>query len=272
MRIDLEPLGLTKKEAAIYLALIGLGPSPISSIMERAGLNRTTGYDIVNGLIAKGLVRETAKRGKKMFIAEPPDRLVRFAERHVQEWQRRSVIAHTFVPVLSALHRTTEGRPLIRYFEGIEGLKEIYEDSLRAKDVIRAYSSVEEMKTLMYRYAERYFRRRTERKIFIRAITKESFYARQLKRVQGKFYRELRLVPADKFDFTLERYIYNNKVAYMSFRDRFGVIIESQDIAHTEKYIFELAWQAAKKYDAEIERKLKSGKGERAPDGFAIMI
>lgn len=187
-----------------------------------------------------------------MFVSEPPDRIVQFVERNIQEWQKRFSVAKTLVSGLSKLQRVTEGRPTIRYFEGVEGLKEMYEDSLKAKDMIRAYSSVEELRSLMYEYAERYFRRRAARKIFIRAITKDSDYARQLKRVQGRFYRELRLVPADKFDFTLERYMYNNKVAYMSFRDRFGVIIESQDIAHTEKYVFELAWQAAKVYDSKI--------------------
>jgi len=188
-----------------------------------------------------------------MFIAEPPDRLAEYADRESKKWHGRAEAARQLLPALSSLFRTTEGRPTIRYFEGVEGLKEIYEDSLKAKDMIRAYSAVEEMKDLMGDYMERYYQRRTKKKIYIKAITKSGTYAAHLKHVEKSFYRELRLVPADKFDFTLERYIYNNKVAYMSFRDRFGVIIESRDIAHTEKYIFELAWQAAKKYDSEIK-------------------
>lgn len=260
MVIDLQKIGLSAKEESVYLALLNLGPASISDLTKQAGLNRTTGYDVVTALLRKGLVTQSARRGKKIFLAEPPDRLAVFADQESRKWCERVESARSLLPVLSSLYRTTEGRPVIRYFEGIEGIEQIYEDSLTAKDMIRAYSAVEEMKDLMGDYMERYYQRRTKKRIYIRAITKSGKFASHLKRVEKSFYREVRLVPSDKFDFTLERYIYNDKVAYMSFRDRFGVIIESKDIAKSEKYIYELAWQAAGKYDVEIEKKLKERK------------
>ena len=258
--ISLTELGLEEKEELLYKALLELGTASVTEATKTAGVHRTLGYETLGGLEKKGLATQVARRGKKYFIAAPPERLIDYTEQQSKEWKRRTSLAKEILPALSAQYRGIGARPVVRYYEGVEGLKQIYEDSLTAHDMIRSYSAVETIKELMYDYAERYFKRRAEKKIYIRAITKVSDYAIYLKMVQEKFMRELRLVPADKFNFTLERYIYNDKVAYMSFIDRFGVIIESKDIADSEKYIFELAWQAAREYDREVERSLSSHK------------
>jgi hypothetical protein len=36
--------------------------------------------------------------------------------------------------------------------------------------------------------------------------------------------------------------IYGNKVAFMSFSEQLGLIIESNEIAKNMKFLFELAW------------------------------
>ncbi len=258
MDIELKKLGLNEKEEKVYLTLLRDGVSSVLEVTKHAGLNRTTGYDVLRGLIEKGLVVQTVKRHKKMYAAEPPDRLVRYAEKESEAWQKRAAIAQQLVPLLSKQYRRDHSRPAIQYFEGLDGIKEMYEDSLTARDMIRSYSAVDELKDLLPDYAERYFKRRTKKRIYIRAITKYSEYALRLKRVQSSYFRELRIVPGDKFNFTLEKYIYNNKVSYMSLHDRFGVIVVSDAIATFEKFFFELAWQAAKEYDREVERKLGS--------------
>ena len=258
--ISLTELGLDEKEERLYRALLELGTASVSEATKTAGIHRTLGYETLGGLEKKGLVTQVARRGKKCFIAEPPEKLVDYTEQQSKQWKQRTSLAQEILPALSAQYRGIGTRPVVRYYEGVEGLKQIYEDSLTAKDMIRSYSAVETIKELMFDYAEKYFRRRAEKKIYIRAITKVSGYAVHLKQVQDRFMREIRLVPADKFNFTLERYIYNDKVAFMSFFNRFGVIIESKDIADSEKYIFELAWQAAKEYDREVERSLSSHK------------
>jgi hypothetical protein len=64
--------------------------------------------------------------------------------------------------------------------------------------------------------------------------------------------REIRLVPANEFDFTNEINIYDHKVAICSFDsglpgdgDMFGIIIESKEVAETQRQIFEMAWRYA---------------------------
>ena len=57
-------------------------------------------------------------------------------------------------------------------------------------------------------------------------------------------YRELRLVPEKEFTFTNEINIYDGKVAIISYKDKplIGMIIESLEIANTQRDIFKMAW------------------------------
>jgi len=61
--------------------------------------------------------------------------------------------------------------------------------------------------------------------------------------------REIRLVPAREFNFNNEINIYDSCVAIISFgkgsQDVFGVIIESREVAETQRQIFEMAWRYA---------------------------
>ena len=66
--------------------------------------------------------------------------------------------------------------------------------------------------------------------------------------------REIRLVPSKEFDFTNEIKVYDHKVAILSFdegpraeNDMFGVIMESKEVAETQRQIFEMAWRYAGK-------------------------
>ena len=64
-----------------------------------------------------------------------------------------------------------------------------------------------------------------------------------------KNYREIRLVPPSEFSFANEINIYDDKVAIISFgKDKtvLGMIIESAEIADTQRAIFMMAWEFAR--------------------------
>ena len=63
-------------------------------------------------------------------------------------------------------------------------------------------------------------------------------------------YRETFLVPQDKFSLPTDIEIYGNKVMFASWREKLGVIIESQEIATTLRSVFKLALEEAKRLDA----------------------
>jgi sugar-specific transcriptional regulator TrmB len=65
-------LGLSEKEAAVYLATLELGEDTALNIAEKSQVNRTTTYVILEKLMKLGLA-STVERGKKtVFVAEDP--------------------------------------------------------------------------------------------------------------------------------------------------------------------------------------------------------
>jgi hypothetical protein len=87
-----------------------------------------------------------------------------------------------------------------------------------------------------------------KRRIRLRGIAPDDATGRRVRGEDRRYLREIRLVPAKKFDFRNEIKIYDNKVAIVSFPagatkdDMFGVIIESREVAETQRQIFEMAW------------------------------
>lgn len=68
----LQNIGLTEKEAKVYLACLELGPQPVSEIAKKARINRVTAYDILEKLLKKGLVNFVTKEKIKFFNATDP--------------------------------------------------------------------------------------------------------------------------------------------------------------------------------------------------------
>src|SRR5690348_13088808 len=67
----LVDLGLTGYEASAYLALTRRGHATASEVARLAGLPRQRVYDVLDGLVARGLASVTAGRPAQ-YAAQPP--------------------------------------------------------------------------------------------------------------------------------------------------------------------------------------------------------
>ncbi len=65
----LKKLGLTEKEAVIYINALSLGTFSVSSIAQKTGIKRPTCYIILDELIKKNLVTRVP-RAKKPFLRQ----------------------------------------------------------------------------------------------------------------------------------------------------------------------------------------------------------
>ncbi|MFH0854627.1 MAG: helix-turn-helix domain-containing protein, partial [bacterium] len=61
---DLQQIGLSDKEASVYLAALELGPTNIQALTKKSAIKRSTVYDIIKNLKNHGLMSETT-RGKR---------------------------------------------------------------------------------------------------------------------------------------------------------------------------------------------------------------
>lgn len=249
----LHTLGFSEKEATVYVALLELGHGTVTEIARKAGINRTTGYDILDSLSNKGIVNVTGKEPKQEFAAEPPEAVINYLKREAELAKERIEKAGALLPQLRSVH-ATQNRPKIKFYEGTDGLKQVYEDTLTSSEPIRAYANVEDMHKGLPNYFPEYYKRRADAGIAIRAIVPHTPVARARVPYGEEEKREIAFVPPDKFSFSPEINIYDNKVLIASWRERLGIIIESAEIADAMKKIYELSWAEAKRLDKSLRQ------------------
>ena len=232
-------IGLTEKEAKIYLANLELGQSSISKIAKRARINRVTAYDVVEKLIKKGFLNFVTKRGIKYFSPTKPDLIFQNTKRKVDTFQKS-------LPILKRLQGES-AHPKVRYFEGPDGIKFIYEDTLSSKTDILNFANSEEIRRFWPTYDNDYVKKRAKKKIFLRGVSPLDEAGLQVQSENRKYYRDIRLIPHKKYDFSNEINIYDDKVSIISFNEGLiGMIIESKEIADTQRTIFKMVWDFAK--------------------------
>lgn len=103
-------IGLSENEAKIYLALLELGKGTVSEITRKANLNRTTGYDVLDGLVHNGLASVSGKEPKQEYLAEPPDKIEALLKHEISATEEHLKEIKNILPELNRSTMLPAGR------------------------------------------------------------------------------------------------------------------------------------------------------------------
>src|SRR3989338_8268251 len=247
----INDLGLDENEAKVYQSLLEIGPSTVSQITKKAGITRTFGYQILEKLSIYGLVNRVSGEGAKIrYAAEHPRHLVQFIQNRKNQWERRLKEVEQHLPDLVSLFKVAE-KPIVKYQEGIEGVKIIFGQTLESKEEILSILDIEGWDASELRqWGKEYNRQRSERKIKERILMLDTPQGREwIKNYRGSFkYTNYRWVKPEHLpgikEFGGEINIYENKVVFALLKkpNVMGVMMESTALANILKGLFELAW------------------------------
>lgn len=248
---DFKKLDLTETEGKVYLALLELGGGYVSAIARRAKLPRVNCYHTIENLLEKGLVTYITKNKVRYYSPESPQKLVSVLE-------QKAKYAKNIMPDLEAMTSALALRPKIKYYEGMEGLKSILDDTLTAKNKeLLGYSNLQSASNLFGEYIKEYASKKVKRNIKTRLIcpsSQDSF--EYIKDYYPKEFPpeliEILFVNPREFWFEHEIVIYDNKVAVISLNkdELIGMIFESAVYAGSQRAIFNLAWLGASSFIA----------------------
>ena len=240
---ELKNIGLSDKEARVYLAMLELGAATVLEIAAKAGINRPTAYVEIEALKKKGLASSQTKGTKKLFIAESPSQLEFVLDREAKEVDAKKSELAKILPELSTLFNLADEKPQVRFFEGVEGLLSIQHEFLKSKSkVIESISSLDDLLKVFPQHHDEYSPERQRRKILGRVIYTSSSGS-VMKERDRELYRESKYVSPDDFKFTSDISIFDDKVAISSLKGKvFGLIIENQNIADSVRALFYLTW------------------------------
>lgn len=256
----LEKLGLSEKEAKVYLAALELAEDSVQNIAKKAGVNRATTYVILEKLMGLGLVSSYEKNpstplrtGKTVFVAQDPKELVNLLEGERRDIESREKELKTNLNQLNAIFNQNRAKPIVRFFEGAEGLEAMdrygHSKWKRGNEVL----TIASIDVLEKMFPERRTRALKDRvKLGIKAKTIYTHEGGEIPNFQNKSeLREGVFIPKERFPLNGTVSIYPGwgiKLFYFDESNPYGVVIESQGIAENMKLFFDLAWTGAKEY------------------------
>ncbi len=239
----LMQLGCSDKHIKFYRANLALGAATLSEIIKAAHLQRSTAYLIASEMVTMGLAQEDHKAYKKLFVAAEPEVLLRKLEAKHRSLGRSTITFKEALPELQAAHHATTTRPSVRTFEDKTGLQAVWKDILESKSEILLWSNQSSEEHIFDAEAHGSFiRERIAKNIPIRVLAVNNDLGRELQANDSGNLRHTKLLP-DSVPFTSETYMYDDKVAVLDFGKKvFGVITQNQQIAESQRAIFEYVW------------------------------
>jgi len=247
---ELERLGLSRKEALVYLAAIQLGPSPVQKISQKAKVNRATTYVIIESLMEMGLMSKYDEEKKTFFVAEKPERLVDFFQAKEKDLHEKLGRIKEIVPQLDSLYNDLSDKPIVKYYEGVEGIMAVqsdFSDSLKEKDIIYTFLPHDEFEksALKKRYGK-FMKRRVGKGIKMKII-----YSSKLGKIEDyeltgkKELKEYCCIDYNKYPFKGGMNIYGNKIFMIDYLGKLGgIVIENKTLAELLKNVFTMIWDS----------------------------
>lgn len=244
----LANLGLSATESSLYELLLRLGEAPASDIIRDSGLKRPTVYKALYSLEKKGLVTQQDIKKKIHFRPSSPALLMEQAEKQYLEVSQSRNMLQTVMPSLLSAYTLSVERPVVQIYEGVEGLKKIYLDTIEENKPLFSFVQTATVEPELFKWlTQMYVKKRAAAKIHAKVIVASGDWSKNYEERNVEEFRTTKLVDNNRFPFQHEVIIYGSKVAFVNYKKDealIGVVMNQETIAKTMKAIFDLAWEA----------------------------
>ena len=243
----LQNIGLSEKEAAVYIMLIQVDDASVIDIAKKTNINRTTVYIVLESLEKKGLVSETTLGMKTHYQAEPPERLETYVQRQkvtLDEYSKRLV---DVIPQIKGIQRETGVRPIVKLYEGKEGIislnEELYENDDEGGTAYLIYSS-----DLLDSVFSKDDRAKYKKVRLQKNVKTKVLYNSSKTDIPTDDTGERVKIDEKKYPVTCDISVYKDRVRIGILGKKLsGIFIRSQDFADTLRSLFNFALDSIKK-------------------------
>jgi len=235
----LSDLGINKKQAKVYLALLRLGKQKVGVIAKMAQEKRTTTYHHLEYLENRGLI-SISRSGKQSFYqANKPQVL-----QEIVNDQQQSV--KYLIPQLDKISKGLVATK-IEVFEGGDILRLLNKVlNCRSKKIYCIWREGLIKETSGHSY--HFNKKRAEKGIFSQALYPRQTIRtiEQLKEKQTIQLMEIKLLP-EEIKPDMRMILFDQSAALLSPREGFGMIINSKKTYEMWLSLFKMLWQVSKK-------------------------
>lgn len=242
--------GLSEKEAALYDVLLTHGTMTGAELEKQSGLKKNT-YALLSSLASKKLAVKVKSDGKLKYRPAPPSVLSEIVDHTARDLTRTKTTLTTMLPELTSSYRFSVDKPVVRLYEGAEGLKDVFTDIYGPKggdNTVWGCADIERVNVEFPEYLKReLIPMRIKNRWLAKSVFVDNEHGRALKAGDKGELRESYLVPGGAYPMPAEIDVYDDKITMISFEkgEFVGLVIQNGAFAETLRSMFKLAIRGA---------------------------
>jgi sugar-specific transcriptional regulator TrmB len=246
----LSAANLNPDEASIYETLVTNGSMGAGMLLKKVQIKRGLLYKTLERLKKRDLVIEQIRRGRAVFSATPPDAILRLAEDAAEKAEKNKAAISSALAEMKAKYALATERPVFRFFEGVEGLRKLYEEKLESP--AKEYYFVRPLKAGVYRevfgdWFSYFLKKRSELGVATHALTPDDPDANHDPAVDKKRVVTRTWTRPSDYTAPIEINVSGNRTEIVSFgKEIFAVAIDNKPIAQAFTELIKLAITGAK--------------------------
>jgi sugar-specific transcriptional regulator TrmB len=231
-------IGFTEKEAKVYLVLLSYQKATAYLVFLKSGLKKATAYVVLDNLVKKGFVLKIPQDKKSLYLAKSPADCLKIFQERLNE-------AKDILPELMAIQRKETEKVSVSYYQGIEGIKSVYNDTLKYPGEFVAFGSADIIEEVGTEWMDQFIKNRVKKNIAVRAIVPTAeYFEKELMEKNTQELREMKLIDQKEYPFAIEIDVYGgSKVSLISAKESMAAVIESSAVHNTMKLIFDMLWK-----------------------------
>jgi sugar-specific transcriptional regulator TrmB len=237
----LTKLGLTPSQSKAYIVLVQEGSITPPDLAKKIKETRTNTYKILDRLADMGLAVRETDSAKASYRVVNPVVLEELSKKRRNEVLQQEQMVKDAMPNLLNYFYTYSEQPGVRFFQGQQGIHEIFDDMLRTRKDIYLVRSPADINFYDKKFFDNFRAKRAKLGIKTYALTpdlKGLEWSKELDKAHN-FIRTW--VDEDQYSSSVEWDVYGDKLAIISYgQEAIGMIIESPQIASAFKQLFKL--------------------------------
>lgn len=239
--------GFSTEQSDIYLSLLDHGPQTAISLAKTTKVKRTYVYKICQELANQNYITIEQKGRTTFFTPLSPNIIINKLSEKKNQIESAEISVNNLLPSLLSKFRLIDQKPVISYYEGVEGVKKVYLDTLSENKPILALVETTKINPQVYQWlTDVYAPKRVGKQISVKAIVTTGNKTKKYIKLDKSELRETKTISSHDFPFEHEINIYGNKVAIINHNINgplLGIIIDNLQITTTFRSWFNLTWQ-----------------------------
>lgn len=238
---DLTAAGLTKTEANCYQQLLTQADWLPAQLALSVGEARTNIYKILDKLVSMGLAEKFDSSKKIHYRACSPQLLLGMAQQKRQDMLQSEQLLQEQVKHLTKQYFMVSDQPGVRFFQGSDSIKSVFDDMLQTKQDIYLIRSPHDEQFYSADFFTDFKKKRAKLQINTHILSPD-VPSSVHNPVHDRLHNMFRTwVPKDAYTAPVEWNIYGNKIAIISYgQEAFATVLDSPQVAESLRQLFRI--------------------------------